>query len=112
MSDPWRAKQFDKGYSAEFLPPGQRTWRMVKSGGEPIVFGSFSEAHGAAKNAFLQRLEPTIRATLPVDPDRIAAKLADEAENWLKSKREDVKASSTLYRPGRKHVIVMAGRAR
>lgn len=109
---PWRASHFKNGYAAEFLPPGQRSFRIVKSGGEPIVFPSTRAAIAAAENAYLQRLEPKIRATLPVDQKRVAAKLADEAENWLKSKHADVKASSIVRQAGRKPFQVVAGRAR
>jgi hypothetical protein len=108
---PFRASQFKGGYVAEFLPLGQRTWRMVKSGGEPIIFVTSRAARDAAENAYLARLEPTIRSTIPVSPDRLEAKLMDEAENWLQSKRADVKAQTTLHRPGRKKVIVMTGKA-
>lgn len=115
MNDPWRAQHFGSGYSAEFLPLGQRTWRIVKSGGVPIVFPTTRLAREAAKNAYLQRLEPNIRATIERSPEdaqaRMEAKLLDEAENWLKSSRENVKAAETVHRPGRRRLIVMAGRA-
>lgn len=112
MNDPWRAKHFGIGYSGEYLPIGQHTWRFVKSGGKPITFPTATQAREAAKNAYLQRLEPTIRATLPVDPERVAAKLADEAENWLRSKREDVQAMTTMHKAGKRPVVVLPGRAR
>ncbi|WP_144378499.1 hypothetical protein [Mesorhizobium amorphae] len=115
MDDPWRAQHFGSGYSAEFLPLGQRTWRIVKSGGVPIVFPTTRLAREAAKNAYLQRLEPSIRATIERSPEdaqaRMEAKLLDEAENWLKSSRENVRAAETVHRPGRRRLIVMAGRA-
>lgn len=115
MEKPWRAKQFRGGYSAEFLPLGQRTWRIVKSGGDPIIFPSRSGALDAAENAYLARLNPTIRATIQIDPEkaeaRMEAKMLADAESWLKSKREDVKRAETVYRPGRKKLIVMSGRS-
>ncbi|MGB3898168.1 MAG: hypothetical protein WA973_06405 [Mesorhizobium sp.] len=115
MDKPWRAKQFMGGYSAEWLPPGQSIWRIVKSGGEAIVFPSRSAALDAAQNTYLQRLNPTIRATVQIDPEkaeaRMEAKMLADAESWLKSKREDVKRTETIHRPGRKKLIVMTGRA-
>jgi len=115
MNDPWRAKHFGSGYSAEFLPVGQHSWRIVKSGGVPIEFPSQSQALEAAKNAYLQRLEPPIRTTVQVDPDVAASKLEDklraEAESWLKSDRSDVQARETMYRAGKRPLVVMQGKA-
>lgn len=98
------------GYVAEFLPVGQRTWRMLKSGGKPIVFETSKAARDAAENAYLARLEPNIRATVPQDPNKIAAKLSDEAENWLRSKREDHKNAHVEPRPGKKPYTVLRGK--
>jgi hypothetical protein len=111
MTDPWRARHFGAGYSAEYLPCGLRTWRILRQKGEVHVFPTRAQAQEAAKEAYLRTVEPTIRATLPVDPEKVAAKLQDEAENWLKSKREDVKAAHTVHRPGKKAFRVMKGRA-
>jgi hypothetical protein len=112
ITKPWRSGHFKNGYVGEFLPCGQRTWRMVKSGGEPNIFPSRAEAISAAENAYIARLEPTIRATQPVNPERVEAKLADEAENWLRSMREDVQKQTEMHRPGKRAVVVLAGRAR
>lgn len=111
MIKPWRAKQFDGGYSAEFLPCGERSWRIVKAGGKVVIFARRQQALTAAKNAYLARLEPNIRATLPIDPDRLSAKLSDEAENWLKSKRGDVKNQTAMHKAGRRPVIKLVGKA-
>ncbi len=111
MSDPWRARQFGVGYSAEWLPTGQYSWRILREAGKVNIFPSAREALRAAKERFLKSLEPEIRATLPADPDRMADKLKAEAESWLKSSREDKQAATTLRKPGRRHVIVMRGRA-
>lgn len=111
MSDPWRAKQFGSGYSAEWLPTGQATWRILRKGGEVHVFRTAREALRAAKERFLRYLEPEIRATLPADPDRMTQKLKAEAESWLKSSRQDKQAATTIRKPGRRQVIVMRGRA-
>lgn len=117
MTDPWRAKQFGIGYSAEYLPCGQASWRILrerKADGKvaPRSFPTVRDAIRAAKDAYLRSVEPEIRASLPFDPERVKSKLEADAEQWLKSKREDVKAAHTLRKPGRKQVIVMRGRAR
>lgn len=111
MTDPWRAKHFGIGYSAEWLPCGQHTFRILREAGKVKVFPSASEALKAAKDRFLKSLEPEIRATLPADPSRMADKLKAEAESWLKSSRQDVQAATALRKPGRKQVVVMRGRA-
>lgn len=116
MSDkPWRAKQFMGGYSAEFIPAHQRTWRILKSGGKPVVYATRAAANEAAMNAFLASVDGRVRTTIEIDPKtaeaRLEAKWRDEAENWLQSKRADAKAKTTLHRPGKKKVIVMTGRA-
>ncbi len=108
---PWRAGHFKGGYTAEWLPPGQRSFRIVKSGGQPIVFPTRSEALGAAENAYVQRVEGHVRATLPVDPERLEAKLNAEAESWLRISREDRRKAETQYRPGKKPLFVLPGRA-
>lgn len=111
MTDPWRTRSFGSGYSAEWLPTGQRSWRILKKSGDVRIFPTAREALRAAKDKFMASLEPEIRATLPVDPGRIAEKLKAEAESWLKSSRDDRHAAETIRRPGRKQVIVMRGRA-
>ncbi|MCO5144571.1 MAG: hypothetical protein M9895_00180 [Aquamicrobium sp.] len=110
MSDPWRAKHFGVGYSAEWLPCGQRTFRILRESGKVKVFPTAREALKAAKERFLKSLEPEIRATLAADPDRMAEKMQAEAEAWLKSSRQDKQDATTIRKPGRKHVIVMRGR--
>lgn len=111
MSDPWRARQFGYGYSAEWLPVGQRTWRILKEAGKVKQFPTAVDALRAAKNRFLETLEPEIRATLPADPDRIAQKLKAEAESWLKSSRQDKQNATAIRKAGRRHVVVMRGKA-
>ena len=115
MTDPWRAPHYNNGFSAEFLPCGERSWRIVRSGGVPIEFPTRNAALEAAKNAYLQRMEPTIRATVQRDPDaavaRMEAKLTADAESWLKSGRDDVREAATVYRPGKKPFKAIAGRA-
>jgi hypothetical protein len=108
---PWRSGHFKNGYVGEFLPCGQRTWRMVKSNGEPIIFATARAAISAAENAYIARLEPTIRATLPVNPDRLEAKLSAEAEQWIRSSREDKQKAQTQHRAGRRPLQILTGRA-
>lgn len=119
MTDPWRSRQFNdgvrEGYTGEYLPTGERNWRMCRSRGEPIVFRTRNEALDAAKTAFLARYEPPLRATIERSPEesesRMAAKMQADAENWLKSNRRDVKGAETQYRAGKRPLKVMAGRA-
>lgn len=111
---PWRAAQFGAGYAAEFIPSGQRTWRIVRRAGKPAVFATVGEARKAAErayHAYLARLEPDVRSTIPVDPERVAEKLTAEAETWLRSRREDIKAQALIRRPGRRPLLVINGRS-
>lgn len=117
MTDPWRARHFGSGYSAEYLPTGQHSWRLARGAdGKPLVLPNRMEAEEAAKAAFLRSCEPEIRATCQRDPDdaaqRMADKLAANAEDWLRSSRSDKQAASIMHRKGGKRVLVMAGRAR
>ena len=111
MNNPWRARQFGAGYSAEWLPVGMHTWRILRESGKVKVFRTAREALKAAKERFLKSLEPEIRATLPADPDRMAEKMKAEAEAWLKSSRQDKQNAETHYRPGKKPFKSMRGRA-
>lgn len=109
MTDtPWRARQFMGGYSAEWLPPGQRTFRIIKAKGQAVVFASFPAALRAAQDAFLKASSPEIRATLPIDPARLKSKLEAEAEGWLKVRRG---SSDTIYRPGKRPILTLKGTA-
>lgn len=114
MIDPWRARHFGTGYSAEFLPPGQHSWRIVKSGGVPMVFLTAQQAREAGKNAYLQRVEGSILSTVqrPADEQeaRIEAKLKADAEQFLVSRRADVKAAHVEHRPGKRPLTVLTGR--
>lgn len=116
MNDPWKSTHFNNGYAGEFLPAGERNWRYVKSGGEVIVFRTRNEAGQAAKQAYLARYEPRIRATLDRSPEeelaRLEDKLAAETESWLRTSREDRRKAETQYRPGKKPLLVLPGRAR
>lgn len=113
MSNRWRALHFKTGYSAEFLPDGQRTWRYVKdSAGRPEVFPTRYDADRAARDAYYDyRDRSQIRATIPLDPARLKSKLEADAETWLKTKRDDAKAATTMRRPGKRTIVVMRGRA-
>jgi hypothetical protein len=52
-----------------------------------------------------------VRSTVPVDPERIEKKLNAEAESWLRTSREDRRKAETQYRPGKKPLFVLPGRA-
>lgn len=115
MDDPWKATQFQNGYAGEFFPTGERSWRYVKAKGEVVVFLSRSEAKEAAKQKFLERYEPPLRATIERSPDeelaRMEDKLAADAERFLKSNRQDVKSATTSHRAGKRPLRIMTGRA-
>lgn len=113
MTDlPWRGKQFSGGYSAEYRPVGQHSFRFVKERGKPKVFPTVSEAIRAAQDAFLATLDGQTRATLPFDASRAEKRLSAEAEDWLRSSRQDVKAAHVNRQPGRKPFQEIRGRAR
>lgn len=111
MFDPWRARHFGIGYSAEWLPVGQHSWRILRNGKKVVTFPTAREALKAAKEKFLKSLEPEIRATLPADPDRMAEKMKAEAESWLRSNRKDVRDAEIRRRPGKRPYKAMRGRA-
>lgn len=115
IPDPWRGRQFGAGYTAEFLPSGEKTWRFVRENGAPKVFPTRAMAAEAAKQAFLARYEPPIRATIErsesEESERMASKLAGEADAFLRSSRQDVKAAQTHYRAGKRAFVAMQGKA-
>lgn len=106
---PWRAGHNGTGYSAEFLPAGMRTWRMLRRGGKPIIYATRPEAMKAAQAAYLRSVDGDSRASLPMDPERIAAKLTGEREDWLRVNRAP---PVVMRHPGKKAVSVFKGRAR
>lgn len=111
MTDPWRAKHFDAGYSGEYLPPSQHSWRILREKGKVRVFPTAAAAREAAKRRYLSIFDPLNFAERPDDPDKVAAKLAAEAESFLKSKREDVRRAETVRKAGRKPFVMVRGRA-
>ena len=105
--EPWRAGQFRNGYTAEFIPPGQRTFRMLKEDGRPKVFASRREAKQAALDAYLNHPD-SIRATTP--PKKVGSTLQAEAEQFMRSRREDIKKQTTHHRAGKRPLIVLSGK--
>jgi hypothetical protein len=99
------------GYSAEYIPHEQHTWRMLKKGGKPIIFLTRREAEKAAAQAFLSTIDGKTRSTLPVNPERLEAKLSAEAEQWIRSSREDKQKQTTMHRAGKRQVVILSGRA-
>lgn len=106
---PWRGKHFGVGYSAEYLPTGQRSWRIVKEHGKPKVFPTVSQAIRAAQDAFLATVSGSVRSTLPFDADRASRNLQAEAEDFLRIKRGA--KSETIRKPGKRAVLVIQGSA-
>jgi len=112
VEKPWRARHFGAGYSAEYLRCGMGHWRFVLEGKRPKVFPDHSGARTAAEDAYLASLDASIRSSLPLSEDRLQRKLEMERESFLKSNRKDVKSAETIYRPGKRPLVSMPGRAR
>lgn len=108
--DPWRARHFGAGYSAEYLPLGQASWRIYRLKGVVQVYGTIREAEQQAKDAFLRSLEPEIRATLPFDATKAERRLHAEAETFVRSSRADLKKQRIERRPGGKSFTVTPGK--
>lgn len=106
---PWRGKQFGIGYSAEFQPIGQRSFRIVKEAGKVKVFPTVRDALRAAQDAFLATLSGSVRSTLPFDADRASRNLQAEAEDFLRIKRGA--KSETIRSLGGKSFKVIQGSA-
>lgn len=111
MEKPWRVRQFDDGYSAEYLRCGMGHWRFVLDDRRPKIFQSRREAQDAAENAYLASLDASIRSSLPISEDKVQRKLEMERESFLLSKRQDVKNAETRYAPGKRPLKVQTGRA-
>lgn len=109
--DRWRARHYGAGYSAEYLPPGQTNWRILRQNKQVMVFLTAREAIQAAKARYLELHEPPIRSTTD-KPERLEEKLKADAEQWLRSTREDRKKSTTIFGKNRRQIPVWRGRAR
>lgn len=109
--DRWRARQCGIGYSAEYLPPGQTNWRILRRSKQVMIFPTARDAREAAKARYLEIHEPRIVSTTEDKPDRLEDKLLAEAEQWLKSSRKDRKDASTLIGKNRRRIMVMRGKA-
>ena len=107
---PWRGKQFLGGYSAEYQPVGQRSFRIVKEAGKVKVFPTSREALRAAQDAFLATVSGSVRSTLPFDADRAERRMAADAEDFLRIKRGA--KSETIRKPGGKSFQVVHGSQR
>lgn len=108
--DRWRARHYGIGYSAEYLPPGQTNWRILRANKQVMVFPTAREAREAAKARYLEMHEPPIRSTTG-KPDNLEDKLKAEAEQWLRSSREDRKKAHEIIGKNRRRILVMRGRA-
>lgn len=107
---PWRAHRCGLVYHAEYLPEGGVVWRVVRSKGKPVRFKSPEDAVSAAQDAYLAWVRQE-RAIFGTRDQTIEGKLEAEAESWLRSKRQDVKRSRTIHRPGKRPLRVMMGKA-
>jgi hypothetical protein len=109
---PYRGSQFGTGYSAEWLPPNQHTWRILRQAGKVMVFPTQQQAKEAAEVAYWAEPRAKRVAGLPFDEQALADKMAASVEDWLISRRKDRQAQQVLHKPGRRPLVVIPGRAR
>lgn len=93
-----------------YLLPGASQWRYVREGGKAKAFPSEKAAQDAARQAALDRLFPRIVSTID-KADRKAAE-ALGVEEWLRSRRQDVKSARTVHRPGKPPFVMQRGKVR
>lgn len=89
--------------------PGANQWRYLKEKGEKREFATEREARDAARDRALAILFPVIHSTAAPTEKALAETLG--VEQWLQSRREDRKRAATEYRPGKRPLVVMRGRA-
>lgn len=105
----WRSMTFAGKIYGIYRLPGASQWRYLKEKGARKAFPTERDAITAARDKALSILFPQMTSSLPLDDKKVAESLG--VEQWLKSRREDVKKAQTLRRPGRRAVVVVRGRA-
>lgn len=112
MSDKprWGSKPYDGGYAGYFALPGAGTARFVRKNGQVVVLADEREARDLAREVCLGILYPTIRHTRESEQDDPIAK-ALGVDDWIRSRREDIKNATTMHRAGRRPVLVMKGKS-
>ena len=113
MSDPitpYRGAHFGAGYSAEYLRPGERTWRYVKDDqGRIAVYATHEAARRAAEKAYWSDPKAKRAIAGDLDEEALAAKIQAKAEDWLRVSR----TPPTIKRePGKRPLTIVHGRAR
>lgn len=107
----WKSFKFNGVIYAVYRLPGMAVWRYLKEKGQKRVFPNEQAARNAARDRALSILFPALTGTMPLNEKKVAESLG--VEEWLQSKREDLKAAHTIRKPGTgKTTIVIKGRAR
>lgn len=107
----WQALTFGHKIYAIFRLPGASQWRYLKNkDGSKRTFITEREARAAAKSKAMDILFPKTTGTIDLDDRKVAETLG--VEQWLQSKRADIKAAKTLHKPGRRQVVVVRGKVR
>lgn len=104
----WQSLEFGHKIYGIYKLPGMSQWRYLRDKtGEKRTFITAREAEKAARDRALEILFPAVRGV-------VTEKEAAEAlgvEEWLRSRRADVKSASIVREAGRKPYKVMTGRA-
>jgi glutathione S-transferase len=86
----WKAFVFKGVIYGIYRLPGAAVWRYLKEKGKKRVFPNEQAARNAARERALAILFPALTGTMPLNEKKVAESLG--VEEWLKSKREDLKA--------------------
>jgi hypothetical protein len=106
----WQALQKGGRIFGIFRLPGASQWRYVRENGERRVFSTEHEASEAARRVALDILFPRIVSTIDKADRTVAEALG--VEEWLRSRRQDVKRAQTIYRPGKRPYVMQRGKVR
>lgn len=88
--------------------PGAANWRYLREKGERRAFSTEREAREAARDRALSILFPPIHSSKDPDEKKVAETLG--VEDWLQTKRQDIKDARKLHRSGKRTVVVVKGR--
>lgn len=107
----WQALTFGHKIYAIYRLPGMPNWRYLKDAkGEKRTYITEREARAAAEARAKELLFPKLTGTMPMDDKKVAETLG--VEEWLQSKRQDIKAAKTIRKAGRRPLVVVQGKVR
>lgn len=106
----WQSLTFKGEIFGIFKLPGASQWRYIKENGVRRVFPTEKAALEAARDTALRILFPAIHSTTEPSEKKVAEALG--VEEWLRSKRQDIKNAKTVYRPGNRPFTAVTGKAR